>query len=212
MKVGILGSGDVAKALVKGFLRQGHEVMMGTEHFEKLGEIQNQEPTLKVGTFKDAAQFGEIIALCVRGLAAEEIVSKVKEHLENKIILDTTNPIAPEPPEAGVIKFFTDLRNSLMERLQKVVPSAKFVKVFNCVGASMMVNPDLGGATPTMFICGNDAGAKTKATEILTLFGWETKDLGTVEAARAIEPLSILWCIPGFTENSWNHAFKLLKK
>jgi predicted dinucleotide-binding enzyme len=62
-----------------------------------------------------------------------------------------------------------------------------------------------------MFIAGNDTGAKEKVTEILQLFGWEVEDMGKVEAARAIEPLAILWCLPGFTQNRWSHAFKLLK-
>jgi predicted dinucleotide-binding enzyme len=74
-----------------------------------------------------------------------------------------------------------------------------------------MVNPRLEGGRPTMFICGNDAAAKKAVTEILDQFGWETLDMGAAEAARAIEPLSILWCIPGFLRNEWTHAFKLLR-
>ena len=99
-----------------------------------------------------------------------------------------------------------------MEQLQKAVPEAKFVKAFNSVGNALMYKPDLQGQKPTMFICGNDAGAKQKVAEILERFGWESEDMGTVEAARAIEPLCILWCITGFLKNDWMHAFKLLKK
>lgn len=62
-----------------------------------------------------------------------------------------------------------------------------------------------------MFICGNNADAKNGVIEILERFGWEIEDMGLVEAARAIEPLCILWCIPGFLHNQWMHAFKLLK-
>lgn len=75
-----------------------------------------------------------------------------------------------------------------------------------------MVNPDFGGIRPSMFICGNDAGAKQAVSKILDQFGFEVEDMGSVEAARAIEPLCILWCIPGFLRNEWSHAFKLLKK
>jgi predicted dinucleotide-binding enzyme len=96
--------------------------------------------------------------------------------------------------------------------LQRIAPDARFVKGFSCVGSAFMVNPDFGGTMPTMFICGNDAGAKAEVTGILTAFGFETEDLGSVEAARAIEPLCILWCLPGFLHNRWTHAFKLLKK
>jgi hypothetical protein len=74
-----------------------------------------------------------------------------------------------------------------------------------------MVNPEFGGIKPTMFICGNNTEAKQQVTKILDLFGWETEDMGSAAAARAIEPLCMLWCIPGFTKNQWNHAFKLLK-
>ena len=74
-----------------------------------------------------------------------------------------------------------------------------------------MYKPNFPGGKPTMFICGNDDRAKTVVKDILTLFGWETEDMGTVEAARAIEPLCILWCIPGFIRHQWTHAFKLLK-
>lgn len=98
-----------------------------------------------------------------------------------------------------------------MEEMQEMAEDAKFVKAFSSVGAHHMVNPDFG-SKPTMFICGNDSGAKKEVSEILDKFGWETADMGSMEAARAIEPLAMLWCIPGFKDNSWNHAFKLLKR
>ena len=75
-----------------------------------------------------------------------------------------------------------------------------------------MVDPSFAGTKPTMFICGNDSGAKEQARGILDTFGWETADMGPVQAARAIEALCILWCIPGFVQNEWTHAFKLLRK
>jgi hypothetical protein len=86
------------------------------------------------------------------------------------------------------------------------------VKAFSCVGNALMVNPDLGGQVPTMFICGDSAAAKQEVQEVLRQFGWEWEDLGGVEAARAIEPLCMLWCIPGFLRNQWTHAFKLLRR
>jgi predicted dinucleotide-binding enzyme len=125
--------------------------------------------------------------------------------------MDATNPIADAPPQNGVLRFFTDLDESLMERLQRQAPDAHFVKVFSCVGNAFMVNPAFPGGPPTMFICGNDAGAKAEVRTVLGQFGWDTADMGTAEAARAIEPLCMLWCIPGFRQNSWAHAFKLLR-
>lgn len=98
-----------------------------------------------------------------------------------------------------------------MERLQTMVPSARFVKVWNCVGAALMIDPKLAGGKPTMFIAGNDAVARETAAKIVGRVGWDAEDLGQAEAARAIEPLAMLWCIPGFLRNEWTHAFKLIK-
>ncbi len=111
----------------------------------------------------------------------------------------------------GVLRFFTTLDESLMERLQRLAPAARFVKAFSSVGNALMVNPQLAGGPPTMFICGNDAAAKAEVKGILDQFGWATEDMGGAEAARAIEPLCMLWCIPGFRQNRWRHAFKLLE-
>jgi len=131
--------------------------------------------------------------------------------LSGKTVIDTTNPIADAPPVNGVLRFFTSLDESLMERLMRLAPDAKFVKAFSSVGAALMVNPQLSGGPPTMFICGNHAEAKSDVQAVLDQFGWGTEDLGGAEAARAIEPLCMLWCIPGFRQNRWRHAFKLLE-
>jgi predicted dinucleotide-binding enzyme len=151
------------------------------------------------------------VVLAVHGAGAEEAVALCGDGLAGKTVLDATNPIANAPPTNGVLAFFTGLGDSLMERLQKKAPAAHFVKAFSCVGSAFMVNPNFGGALPTMFICGQNAEAKAEASAILDQFGWQTEDLGAIEAARAIEPLCILWCIPGLTGKGWNHAFKLLR-
>jgi 8-hydroxy-5-deazaflavin:NADPH oxidoreductase len=165
-----------------------------------------------VGSFSDATQFGEVVVLAVKGSAAADALSLAgTSDVAGKPVIDATNPIAETPPQNGVLRFFTSLDESLMERLQREFPEAHFVKAFNSVGSARMVNPQFGGGRPTMFICGNDEAAKKTVTTILDQFGWETADMGKVEGARAIEPLCILWCIPGFLHNEWTHAFKLLK-
>jgi predicted dinucleotide-binding enzyme len=73
-----------------------------------------------------------------------------------------------------------------------------------------MVNPSFADGRPTMFYCGNDGGAKAEVATILDQFGWEALDVGSARAARAIEPLCQLWCIPGFRQNHWTHAFRVL--
>ncbi len=211
MKVGVVGSGDVAKALAAGFLKHGHEVKMGTRSESKLADWAKQNPKASVGTFADAARFGELLVLAVKGtVAADALRAAEPANFAGKVVMDACNPIADVPPVNGVLKFFTSLDDSLMERLQREFPAARFVKAFNSVGNSLMINPNLRGGKPTMFICGNDEAAKQTVRGIVDQFGWETADMGKVEAARAIEPLCMLWCIPGFLRNQWSHAFKLL--
>jgi len=211
MKVGVLGSGDVAKVLAGGFLKHGHDVMIGSRSAAKLADWQAQNPKGRVGTFAETAQFGELVVLAVKGGAAMEALQAAGgANLKGKTVVDATNPIADAPPSNGVLKFFTNLDESLMERLQRKFPEAHFVKAFNSVGNACMVNPQFKGGKPTMFICGNDDAAKKTVAGVLDQFGWETADMGKAEAARAIEPLCMLWCIRGFIRNEWIHAFKLL--
>jgi hypothetical protein len=211
MKIGIIGSGDVAKALGSGLLKHGHEVMLGTRTAAKLADWAAQNPKGRVGSFADAAKFAELAVLAVKGAnAADALRAAGAANLAGKLVIDTTNPIADAPPVNGVLKFFTNLDESLLERLQREFTGTRFVKAFNSVGSACMVNPQFKGGQPTMFICGNDEEAKGTVGKILGQFGWEIADMGQAEAARAIEPLCMLWCIPGFLRNDWMHAFKLL--
>jgi predicted dinucleotide-binding enzyme len=214
-KIGVLGSGDVGKVLAGGFIKLGYEVLLGSRDLNKIKEWREQNPkNAEIGSFKDSAAFGDTIVLAVKGSAAENALHLAGlENFKGKTIIDTTNPIDDlQAPVNGVIKFFTNQNESMMERLQKLVPGANFVKAFNSVGNAFMVNPDFGGIKPTMFICGNNTQAKKEVTEILEKFGWESEDMGTANAAGTIENLCILWCIPGIIKNQWSHAFKLLKK
>jgi predicted dinucleotide-binding enzyme len=208
-KIGILGSGQVAQTLGAGFIKHGYSVMVGSRHPSKLEEWKQKTGNVQTGSFEEAADFGNIVVLAVKGTAAEELVGSVRASLSGKTVLDATNPIAEAPPENGVLKFFTTLDDSLLERLQRLAPEANFVKAFNSVGSVRMINPKLE-SRPTMFICGNNDKAKEEAKTILDQFGWDTADMGKAQSARAIEPLCILWCIPGFLKNQWTHAFKLL--
>ena len=211
MKVGILGSGVVAQALGEGFIKHRYEVMLGTRELLKLEDWAGRNPAAQIGDFAATAEFGEIVVLAVKGTGAAEVLRTAGvANLSGKTIIDATNPIADVPPVNGVLKFFTNLDESLMELLQREAPEARFVKAFNSVGSAFMVNPQFEGGRPTMFICGNDEPAKKTVSTVLDQFGWETADMGKVEASRAIEPLCMLWCIPGFLRNEWTHAFKLL--
>jgi predicted dinucleotide-binding enzyme len=212
MKIGILGSGDVAKVLAAGFLKHGHEVTVGTRDQSKLAAWKAEHPGARLGSFGDAAAFGTVVVLAVKGgAAADALRAAGAANLAGKPVLDATNPIADAPPAGGVLQFFTTLDDSLMERLQREFPDARFVKAFNSVGNARMVNPQFAAGRPTMFICGNDSAAKVVVAGLTEQLGWDVEDMGGVDAARAIEPLCMLWCIPGFLRGEWTHAFKLVR-
>lgn len=208
-KVGVIGSGDVGKTLALGFKKHGHDVLIGSRDGNKLS-AWSAEHGVTEGKFAAVAEHGEIVVIAVSGGAAEAAVKAAGNGLAQKVVIDTTNPIGG-PPVNGILTFFTGPNDSLMERLQKAAPAARFVKAFNSVGSAFMVDPKFPGGRPTMFIAGNDAAAKNTVTGILESFGWDSEDIGGVEGARAIESLCQLWCAPGFLRNQWTHAFKLLK-
>jgi len=213
MKIGVLGSGIVGQTLSDGLVRHGHEVMRGSRDPAKLAAWKaDHGAKARAGTFAEAARFGYLVILAVKGTGAIDAVAACGAELDGKVVLDTTNPIADEPPQDGVLRFFTGPNESLLERLQQRAARARFVKAFSCVGAPLMVDPELPGGPPTMFICGDDDSARHQAAELVRQLGWAVEDLGRAAAARAIEPLCMLWCIPGFRQNRWSHAFKLLTR
>jgi predicted dinucleotide-binding enzyme len=215
MKIGVLGSGVVGQTLASGLLKHGHPVMLGTRNPQKAEaqEWLKKNSEGQVGTFEETARFAEVAVLASLGRVAPDVLKLAgPANLAGKTIIDATNPLADRPPVEGVLQFTTGPNESLAEELQKIVPDSHLVKAFNSVGASRMVNPDFEQGTPTMFICGNDTQAKAEVSEIALQLGWETLDCGGITAARAIEPLCMLWCIPGFLRNQWTHAFKVLTK
>ena len=210
-KLAVLGSGQVGDALSNGSLAHGYAVMRATREPSKLAAWKAAaKGDAAVGSYAEAAAWCDAAILAVKGQIAEDVVGPLAAQLAGKVVIDAINPIGNEPPDHGVIRYFTAMNESLMERLQRKAPDARFVKAFNSVGNAFMVNPKFE-STPSMFICGNDAAAKTAVAELLTKFGWEPVDMGGAEAARPIESLCVLWCIPGFLRNDWAHAFKLVK-
>ena len=211
-RIAVLGSGMVGEVLANGLLKDGNEVMRASRDPSKLEAWKKAAGKgAQAGTFEQAADFGELLVLSIKGSAAESVIQSLSMRLKGKTIIDTTNPISEEPPNNGVLRFFTGPNDSLMERLQRLCPKANFVKAFNSIGHAHMVHPNFGNIKPTMFICGNSNVSKNTVRDILVTWGWDVEDMGLVESARAIEPLCQLWCIPGFSKNQWNHAFKLLK-
>jgi len=210
--IGVVGSGAVAQTLAAGFRKKGYDVRIGSRDPRKLAAFSESSGVPAV-TFFDAAAFGAIVVLAVKGAAALGVLRAIGAPvIAGKIVIDTTNPIADAPPVQGVVRFFTGANDSLMERLQAAFPEARFVKAWNSIGHAHMVDPSFPDGKPTMFYCGNDAAAKAEVARILEEFGWDAEDVGRMESARAVEPLCQLWCAPGFLRGQWDHAFKLLKR
>jgi 8-hydroxy-5-deazaflavin:NADPH oxidoreductase len=214
MKIGILGSGDVGQALGRGFIARGHDVKMGSRNAknEKAAAWAKQAGArASTGDFTDAARFGEVVVLATLWSGTENALRIAgPENLAGKVLIDATNPLmfaAGAPP--ALVLGHTD---SAGEQVQRWTPKARVVKAFNIIGHAHMVDPQFPGGPPDMFFCGNDAAAKTTVAEILKSFGWVSIDIGGIEGARLLEPMCILWLLFGMRNNSWNHAFKLLRK
>jgi 8-hydroxy-5-deazaflavin:NADPH oxidoreductase len=209
MNVGILGSGDVAKALAAGFLQRGDTVMLGTREPEKLAQWKASAGSrASVGSTAQTSEFGEMLVLATHGMSTLEVIEAAGEGaFADKVVIDATNPIR-EGDEGPYLAIGLD--DSLGERIQNAIRRAKVVKAFNTVGSPEMVNPKFAGGPPTMFIAGDDDAAKAEVTGILRDFGWETADLGGIAASRYLEPMCFAWIAYGMRNHGWHHAFKLL--
>ena len=212
-KAGVIGSGQVGQVLANGLLKHGYSVMIGSRDAGKLEDWKKSGGVnAHTGSVEEAAAFGSLIILAVKGEAALDAIALAGSAVNGKTVIDTTNPIDhTRPPVNGVLPLFTGPNESLMERIQKAAPGAHVVKCFSCVGNAFMVEPKFPKGKPTMFICGNNEEAKNEVKGLLETFGWNYEDMGKVEGARAIEPLVSLWCIPGILRNEWTHAFALFK-
>jgi len=211
MRVGILGSGDVGKALARGFILLGHEVKIGSRDPEKLREwAACAGERASSGTFEEAARFGDLLVLATLGAATENAIDRAgKANFDGKVVIDTTNPL---DFSSGGPQLSIGFNDSLGERVQRWIPKARVVKAFNTVGNAHMVKPDFPGGPPTMFIAGNEDESKRLVSQICEHFGWDISDLGGIESSRYLEPMCLAWVLHGIHSKSWNHAFKLLKK
>ncbi len=214
MKIGVLGTGEVGKTLGGAFVALGHEVKMGSRdarNEKAVAWAKGLGAKASVGTFADAASFGELIVLATQGVANDAALrSAGAEKFRGKVVIDATNPLDSSkgfPP--GLAVAGTD---SGGEQVQRLLPGAEVVKAFNTMGSAHMFRPTFPGGPPDMFICGNSDGAKKKVAGILEQFGWGVIDLGGIQASRYLEPMCMAWVLYGARTNTWNHAFKLLRK
>jgi 8-hydroxy-5-deazaflavin:NADPH oxidoreductase len=213
MQVGVLGSGNVARSLAKGFAAEGHSVRIGTRHpdGEGLQEFAGAKvPNISVGLPAEAVRHGKVVVLALLGKVAESSVAEVgASAFAGKVVLDPTNPL--EFDANGAPKLFVGFSDSLGERIQRALPAAHVVKAFNTVGHTLMHRPKLPGGPPDMFYCGNDTEAKRTVEGIITSFGWTPLDLGGIEGARLLEPLCIVWVSSAMKLGTWDLAYKFLR-
>jgi len=214
MRVGVLGTGDVGRALGRAFVALGHNVKMGSRsatNEKAVAWAKELGAMASVGTFADAASHGEIVILATLGVANESALrSAGPEKFRGKVVIDTTNPLdfsGGMPPKLAVAG-----NDSAGERVQRLLPDAYVVKAFNTVGSAHMFRPSFPGGPPDMFICGNNDDAKTTVAGILSDCGWGVVDIGGIESSRYLEAMCLVWVLHGARTNTWNHAFKLLRR
>ncbi len=213
MRIGVLGTGDVGRALGKAFVALGHTVKMGSRsgNNEKAAAwVKEMGAAASSGTFADAASYGQIVVLATLGVANESALRGAGlEKLSGKVVIDTTNPL---DFSGGALKLAVNGTDSAGERVQRLLPDAQVVKAFNTVGSAHMFRPDFPGGPPDMFLCGNHDEAKKTVAGLLAEFGWGVVDIGGIEGSRYLEAMCVVWVLYGMRTNTWNHAFKLLRK
>jgi 8-hydroxy-5-deazaflavin:NADPH oxidoreductase len=215
MKIGVIGSGDVGRVLGAGFVGAGHQVKLGSRDpgkKEKVLEwVEQTGPKASAGTFAEAAAFGEVLLLATLWSGTENALKLAgAQNFAGKVVLDATNPLVFHPEKAPELALGN--RDSGGEQIQRWLPQAKIVKVFNSVGNAHMVKPDFPGGPPDMFLCGNDEEAKKTAAKLCKELGWPAIDLGSLEASRYLEGLAMIWILHFLRTQTWNHAFKLIRK
>jgi predicted dinucleotide-binding enzyme len=205
MKVAILGNGAAGQALARGFIALGHQVTFGSR--EPAGATAQKAlaaaPGARAATFAAAAKEAELAVLATPWSGTRNALELASaQALAGKVLIDVTNPL--EMGDGGP-KLALGFTTSAGEQVQAWAPQAKVVKAFNTVGNGLMVKPKLA-QTPTMFIAGNDAGAKDSVSKLLGQFGWQASDLGGIENARLLEPFALVWIKHAFKNNAWMFA------
>lgn len=213
MHIGILGSGDVGRTLGAGLARHGHEVMLGTRDPEasRIRDwVKETGHSVRAGTFAEAADFARLAILATAWSGTGHALELAgKDRLKDNVVVDVTNPLVfgDGPPTLALSG-----DDSAGEQVQRWLPDSHVVKTLNHVGHAHMVHPDFPGGPPDMFLCGNDAEAKTQVAGLLETLGWPAIDLGGIEMSRYLEPLAMVWIVHTIRTGRGDHAFKLLRK
>jgi predicted dinucleotide-binding enzyme len=214
MKIGIIGSGDVARSLGEGLVKLGHTVMLGTRDIQKkeLKPWNKKNSKNKfLGSTTQAAHFAEVAILAVAWHATEDVLAQVRPELAGKVVIDVTNPLIFREDEAPELSVGHNMSGG--EIVQASLPDSHIVKTLNIINHAHMVQPQYKTGVPTMFMCGNNTSAKMHTATLLQELGWEDiVDLGEIEKARILEPLCLLWVEYGASRGTWDHAISILEK
>lgn len=214
MRVGVIGSGTVGQSFGSALVRLGHPAKVGSRDPKSAALtawVSRTGSPASVGTFAEAAAFGEVVVLATLGTATGEAIDLAgPANFTGKVVIDITNPLVMS--EQGTPRLSVGFTDSLGEQNQRRLPDARVVKAFNSVGAPHFFRPSFPGGPPTMFFCGNDLEAKATVSQLIADFGWVPLDTGGIEMARAIEPLCILWVTSAMKLGSFDIAFQVLRK
>jgi len=210
MKIAIMGAGNVGATLGKGWAAKGYEIAFGVRDPK---DTKVQEVVKAAGGkaramgIKDAAAYGEEVVLATPWPAVKEVI-KAAGDLKGKILIDATNPLKHDL--SGLAIGHT---TSAGEEVSHWATGAKVVKAFNTIGSLHMANPRFGGQSASMFLCGDDAGAKATVSMLAEVLGFEPVDAGPLTQARLLEPLAMLWISMALSYGQGpNIAFKLLRR
>jgi predicted dinucleotide-binding enzyme len=181
MRIGVLGTGMVGRAISGKLAELGHDVRVGSRTAGD-GKV----------TFADAAAHGDVVFNCTNGAASLDALGAAGD-LAGKVVIDVANPL---DFSGGGPALFTDTTDSLGERIQAAFPDARVVKTLNTINCNLMIDAASVPGDHVVFVCGNDDGAKAQTRELLGEFGWPPErmiDLGDITGARAVEHYLLLW-------------------
>jgi predicted dinucleotide-binding enzyme len=213
-RVGVLGTGPAGRTMGDAFLELGHEVALGTRDPSNENAVTWKAKAGRRGAlanFAEAAAFGDVIVLAIRGEATERVLREAGQApFGEKVVIDLTNPI--EHGDRLPPRLFVGTTDSLGERVQKLLPSARVIKAFNTVDAAHFFRPQLPEGPPDMFLAGNDFEARGVVSRVCEEFGWGAAYIGGIECARFLEPMALAWAAYALFSGSTQHAFKLLRE
>jgi predicted dinucleotide-binding enzyme len=215
MRYGVLGTGIVGQTLATKLVQLGHEVKMGSRQARNdkaLAWVASAGERASEGSFADAAAFGEAVINVTAGVASlDALTAAGAENLAGKLLIDAANPLDFSKGMPPTLSVCND--DSLGEQIQRSFPDARVVKAFNAVNVTYMVEPAVLPERHTLFICGNDAGAKAQVRELAMSFGWRAEDildLGDISAARGTETYLLLWLRLVAVVDTWRVSVKVV--